>query len=235
MFPRPITVDFSATVRSYWQARVAQHLEDRYAGIPLLKFPEDLRVYEHLLWETRTNVVIELGTHSGGSALWFRDRLRALATYGRIADPLVVSIDLDIGRAREAIEKVDPGFGHIVLLEGDVLDEALPALVARHIPGRCACLVVDDSAHTYETTSAALRSFERFVSPGGFFVVEDGCVDVEEMRVDPEWPRGVIPAIEDFLATDAGRRFVIRKENERYGLTCHVCGYLQRQSGPDVA
>ena len=57
------------------------------------------------------------------------------------------------------------------------------------------CFVVEDSAHTYETTLAALGSFARFVPQGGFFVVEDGCVDIEEMRLAPDWPRGVLPAM----------------------------------------
>ncbi len=30
-------------------------------GVKLLKCPEDLRVYEYLLWLTRANVVVELG------------------------------------------------------------------------------------------------------------------------------------------------------------------------------
>jgi len=192
------------------------------------KFPEDLRVYEELLWDSRANVVIELGTQFGGSALWFRDRLRSFTAYGRIKRPLVISVDRESARAREAVAAVDRSFSSIVLLEGDVRDPALPDLVARHIPKRATCFVVDDSAHTYETTSAALHGFARFVGPGGYFVVEDGCVDVEELRVDPTWPRGVIPAIVDFLGDEAGNGFVVRRDLERYGLTCHVNGFLQR-------
>ncbi len=55
----------------------------------------------------------------------------------------------------------------------------------------------------YDTTRAALEGFARFVPPGGFFVVEDGCVDDEELRFD-EWPRGVLPAVAR-LAGDAAR------------------------------
>jgi cephalosporin hydroxylase len=219
-------------VRTYWSARVAQHLHDHYADVPLLKFPEDLRVYEHLLWETRTSVVIEIGTHSGGSALWFRDRLRTLRSYGRIAEPSVISIDLDITPARTAIAGVDPELADITLIEADVRDDSLPGRVERLLPTGATCMVVDDSAHTYESTRAALSGFARFVAAGGFFVVEDGCVDVEEMRVDPDWPRGVIPAIEEFLASSDGRDFVARRDLERYGMTCHVNGYLQRVASP---
>ena len=182
MLPPPIKIDLSDRVQTLWSERVIQHLLDSYAGLPLLKFPEDLRVYEHLLWETRSNVVIELGSHSGGSALWFRDRLRTLESYGRIRDPRVISVDVDIQVAQEAVGRIDPNFDLLTLLEANVLDESLPGLVERHLPADAVCLVVEDSAHTRETTTAALRGFSRFVRPGGFFVVEDGCVDVEEMR-----------------------------------------------------
>jgi cephalosporin hydroxylase len=140
----------------------------------------------------------------------------------------VISIDLDVTRAREAISAVDPSLPMLTLVEGDVLDESLPDRVEGLLPPNASCLLVDDSAHTYETTYAALTGFYRFVASDGFFVVEDGCVDVENMRVDPSWPRGVTPAIEDFLGSDAGGDFVVRRDLERYGITCHINGYLQR-------
>ena len=86
----------------------------------------------------------------------------------------------------------------------------------------------EDTAHTRESTLGALRGFSQFVPVGGFFVVEDGFVDVEEMRPDPDWPRGVVPAIREWLAGEEGSRFRVRRDLEMYGLTCRVEGYLQR-------
>jgi cephalosporin hydroxylase len=226
--PPRVEIGLDDRVGSYWSARVEQHLLDSYVGVPLLKFPEDLRTYEHILWSTGANAVIELGCHSGGSALWFRDRLRTFASYRGKTPYAVVSVDVDIDHARRAVESVDPSSEGLTLLQGDVTDARLPELVASHLPEQSRCMVVDDSAHTYATTSAALRGFAGFVSRGCFFVVEDGCVDVEGMRVDPNWPRGVIPAIEDFLSSPPGRGFTHRRELELYGITCHVRGYLQR-------
>jgi len=216
-------------VRTYWLARAGQHTKDWYAGVRIAKFPEDLRVYEHLLWQSQPDAVIELGARAGGSALWFRDRLRTLAAYGRIEKPRVVSIDLDVEPARASIGSVDAHFEDtITLIAGDVLDPSLPEVVAAHLPPYARCFVVDDSAHTYETTSAALHGFSRFVPVGGFFVVEDGCVDVEAMRFSPDWPRGVLPALHDWLALEAGSRFAVRRDLELYGLSCHPEGLLQR-------
>jgi cephalosporin hydroxylase len=217
-------------LRDYWLARAAQHTHDSYAGVPLSKFPEDLRVYEHLLWESAANVVIELGTWCGASALWFRDRLRSNAAYGRIGEPLVITIDVDLAAARPYVEAVDPRHDAIVMLEASVTDRGLPDRVAQLVPAGARCFVVEDSAHVYETTRAALEGFHRFVGPGGFFVVEDGCVDVEELRLSPDWPRGVLPALRDWLATPEGEGFEVRRDLELYGISCHPEGFLRRKA-----
>jgi cephalosporin hydroxylase len=228
-FPRPVRAALGETIREYWIDRVRQHTEDLYAGVPIAKFPEDLRVYEHLIWNARPNVVIELGTQHGGSALWFRDRLRALASYHRLPNPRVISIDVDVAAARSNLEARDPSYGQTIdLVEGDVLDPSLPALIADRLPADSRCLVVEDSLHTYETTIAALRGFARFVPPGGFFVVEDGCVDIEEMRISEDWPRGVLPALHEWLGSAEGSAFQIRRGRELYGVSCHPEGFWER-------
>lgn len=213
-------------MRDYWRARAEQHVHDSYAGVPLSKFPEDLRVYEHLLWLDAPDTIIELGTQWGGSALWFRDRLAAMHAYGRIdRAPTVISVDIAQQGPRRSLERSGHAAG-IVLVEGDLLDAAVAEHVATLTGERC--FVVEDSAHTYETTSAALEHYARFVPPGGFMVVEDGCVDDEQLRL-PDWPRGVQPAVSAWLRSAAGAQFQVRRELELYGVTCHPAGFLQRR------
>jgi len=119
--------------------------------------------------------------------------------------------------------------GTIQLLRGDVRDPDLPRQVAELLPSNACPFVIEDSAHTYDATWAALEGFAGFVPPGGYFVVEDGCVDVEPMRLSADWPRGVLPALTDWLATPAGSAFESRRDLEMYGVTCHPKGFLQRQ------
>ncbi|HKE77416.1 MAG TPA: CmcI family methyltransferase [Acidimicrobiales bacterium] len=225
--PPTVTVDLHEPVlRDYFRARAEQHTQDTYCGVPMSKFPEDLRVYEHLLWLDAPDTVIELGTQFGGSALWFRDRLNLLVSYGRITRaPRVISIDVDGASRRQAM---GAGLGNpngLTFIEGPLEDPAIVNHVAELIGERC--MVIEDSAHTFESTTAALEGYARFVPPGGFMVVEDGCVDDEVLRLD-YWDRGVRPALDAWLDTDEGRGFVVRRDLELYGVTCHPGGFLQR-------
>lgn len=227
--PSNVPLDLKSSARDLWIARAHQHITDSYAGVRMEKFPEDLRTYEHLLWQTRANLVVEIGSRFGGSALWFRDRLRAMCAYGRIESVGVISIDIDNADALDAVRAADPSYEEtITFVEADVRDPQLPGQIAALVPSGARCFVVEDSAHVYETTLAALRGFADFVPIGGYFVVEDGCVDVEAMRLDEYWPRGVLPAIADWLPTPDGQRFHVRRDLELYGMSCHPGGFLHR-------
>jgi len=227
--PPAVDVDLhEPALRDYWRGRAEQHVHDSYAGVPLSKFPEDLRVYEHLLWLDGPDTVIELGTQWGGSALWFRDRLATMRAYGRIArEPAVVSVDITQAGARRELDECGNAAG-IRLVEGDLRDPQVAERVAALAGARC--LVVEDSAHTQETTRAALENYARFVPAGGFIVIEDGCVDDDELRL-PDWPRGVRPALDAWLQSPAGAVFSVRRDLELYGVTCHPSGFLQRRGG----
>jgi hypothetical protein len=46
------------------------------------------------------------------------------------------------------------------------------------------------------------------------------------MQLDESWPRGVLPAVADWLA-GSDHAFVARRDLELYGATCHPGGLLQ--------
>ena len=44
-----------------------------YRGCKLIKSPEDYVIYHQLLWHVKPQTVIELGTYTGGMAVWLAD------------------------------------------------------------------------------------------------------------------------------------------------------------------
>jgi cephalosporin hydroxylase len=229
MRPDTVHAKLDDSVRDLWVKRLLQHNGDSYCGIPLAKFPEDLRVYEHLLWETRPEVVVEVGTDHGASALWFRDRLRTLAWYGHVGDYRVITVDVDQTRAAENLYVADRTYDDdIVLVTADICDPGVRDLVDALVPAGARSMVVEDSAHVFDTTLAALEGLAHLVPVGGYFVVEDGVVDIEPLRAIEGWPRGVTAAIDRWLETAAGSCFEVQRDLECYGLTCHPGGFLRR-------
>jgi len=194
------------------------------------KFPEDLRTYEQILWERAPRVVIEIGVQHGGSTLWLRDRLFDFQRYRSGPAPTVIAVDIDLSEARRNFAELPPeGSAGIQLIEGDITDNSLWTSINAMIPRDAEVFVIEDAEHDAATTLAALHVLAPLVRAGGFYVVEDTCVDVESLRVRTDWPRGCGDALAEWLATDPlGRRFRQRPDLQRYGLTCHPGGLLQR-------
>jgi cephalosporin hydroxylase len=213
-----------------WQWRIELHSRDAYAGVRMSKFPEDLRVYEKLLWERAPRVVVEVGIQFGGSTLWLRDRLFDFQRYRAGPAPLVIAVDIDLTQARQSFDELPPeGTAGIALLEGDVRDEAVLSQVRELVPEDAEVLVIEDAQHDAETTLAALNGLAPLVRAGGYYMVEDTCVDIDRLRVYDSWPRGAGLALDEWLSTDPlGRRFRRRPELQPYGLTCHPGGLIQR-------
>jgi len=213
-----------------WRSRIEQHHRDSYAGVPMAKFPEDLRAYEQIIWERRPQVIIEIGVQHGGSTLWLRDRVFDFQRYRCGPGPMVLAVDVDLAPALASFADLPPeAIAGIELLEGDVRDDSVVAMICDAVPARAEVLVIDDAAHDATTTLACLRGLAPLIQAGGFYVVEDTCVDIEPLRVRDDWPRGSSIALDDWLAHDAlGRRFRRRVDLQPYGLTCHPGGLLQR-------
>jgi cephalosporin hydroxylase len=227
---RTVEDQLDSRLGDYYLQRVRIHEGDSYAGIRMRKFPEDLHTFEHLLWDEKVDVVVEIGTGHGSSALWFRDRLRTLASYRNAAPPLVVSIDVDVTSAHENLGRVDPTYSRtITLVEADIRDPGTVDEVRRHLPDGARVLVVEDTAHRYDTTMAALRYFSSLVAISSFMVVEDGHRDIPGMLPE-EMPslNGALVAVEEWLGSEGAGRFVQRRDQERYIVTSNPGGWLQR-------
>jgi cephalosporin hydroxylase len=229
-FIRQVGEGGEESLASLWKWRIELHSRDTYAGVRMSKFPEDLRVYEKILWERAPRVVVEVGVQFGGSTLWFRDRLFDFQRYRSGPAPLVIAVDLDLTQARQGFDELPPeATAGIALLEGDVRDEALIAQIHQLVPAGAELLVVEDAQHDADTTRAVLNALAPLVRAGGYYMVEDTCVDIDRLRVYETWPRGAGLALDEWLTSDPlGRRFRRRPEMQPYGLTCHPGGLIQR-------
>jgi cephalosporin hydroxylase len=187
-----------------------------YRGLPMLKNPLDVALYQMLFFQTRPKTVIEIGSYLGTSALWFSDMMRTNETPGR-----VISVDTS---------PPSPPFNRpeISFIKGDVynlgtaLSDELLSAIERPL------LVIEDSVHQPDSTLAALRFFDRFMLPDEYIVIEDGLVT--DLGIAHHHAGGPGPGIAQFLAECEGRYEVDRNFCDRFGhnFTGNPNGYLRR-------
>jgi cephalosporin hydroxylase len=185
----------------------------RYRGIPLLKNPFDLALYPLLLDRAKPRTLIEIGSHSGGSALWFADQVPGMRVW---------SIDLQppSGVAHPAVTFLQGDARNMA----DVMTPDAMRAIARPL------LVVEDSSHLAGTTAAVLDFFDPWLRPGEFVVVEDGILTA--MRVAGSYDGGPLRAIHEFVARTSPRYKIDRSLCDYFGanVTWNVDGYLRRVS-----
>lgn len=137
------------------------HLSE-YRGRQVLKLQSDLLRYEAVIEHTRPQVIIETGTHEGGSALWFLDRPGV---------EMVVTVDLKVRRYLNR----QPGLSCVL---GDSIDPSVfgaVRILSGH--GTLRTMVVLDSLHTVKHVEAEIDLYGPLVTPGCALVVEDGLYD----------------------------------------------------------
>ncbi|MBC2777497.1 CmcI family methyltransferase [Parasphingopyxis marina] len=185
-------------------------LRSRYKGRRFCKNPFDVMLYLQLLERLRPKTIIEIGTSEGGSALWFHDQCAALQI-----ECAIYSFDLD-----PPADPIAPG---VHCLKGDALDPqgSFPADIFRSAPHPW--LIVEDSAHSFESVLAVLRYFDSRVIAGDYVVVEDGIVaDLpgDRYRAFEDGPNR---AVATFLA-ETGEKYAIDEARcDFYGHNVTYC------------
>ena len=208
--------------RTAWQREL--YVGTTWLGFPILQWPTDMVVMQEIIFEQRPRVVIETGTHRGGSTIYYASLLRLLGA-GR-----VISVDLEIpGEVREAI--AGSGFAEMItLIEGDSKATAVVREVGEAVGDEANVLVVLDSDHSRAHVLGELRAYYGFVPVGGYLVAMDTiCHDLWDLPHGArEWREdNALLAVEDFLREHP--EFEVDRAREKLLVTFSPGGFLQRR------
>jgi cephalosporin hydroxylase len=212
--PRCFDPDRSAIPRQLLLKIQAAQFKFSFAGVTFLKNPFDLALYTLLLSNLRPRTIIEIGSYSGGSGLWFSAQARGLEL-----DANVYSYDINPPNGLDS-ENLKFYYGDVQQLYNSNLPEIL-ANCARPL------LVVEDGPHTYDGSLAALNFFDRYLKPGDYIVIEDGIVhELGYLSYD----NGPNRAIHDFLLQKGNSYHVDREYCDFYGynVTWNTNGYIRK-------
>lgn len=137
-------------------------------GREMQKCADDLDRYQQIIDETDPDVIVEVGTRYGGSAVWFQTNSNAQ----------VITVDRDFSQMNPA-QFAELGRRGIIAISGDSTDPATVAQVRQAIQGTSVMVSLDGDHHS-PTVWAEIQQYGMLVTPGQYLVVEDACFDLWE-------------------------------------------------------
>jgi len=188
------------------------HHKVTYKGIKAIRCPFDYVIYQMIIGEVRPDLIIEIGSHEGGGALYLADLLRIYDIDGEVH-----TIDI-----HNTAQKNISGYANIRFF-GEGAENYDLDLTKKFNK----ILVIEDAAHTYECSKNAINKFASVVSEGSYLIIEDGIVN--ELGVEKEYGGGPLKAIREFLP-EHPEYIVDRKWCDMFGknATFNVNGYLKK-------
>lgn len=196
----------------YFHKRDSTWMNTYWMGTLVEKIPFDLWVQQEIIFETKPDLLIETGTFSGGSAMFYAS-LFDLMGHGEI-----VSVDLDP-------QPNLPTHPRVTYLLGSSVDpEIVSDLKARAFGKKV--MVILDSDHSEAHVRKELDVFPDLVSAGMYLVVED--TNVYGHPVLKEHGPGPMEALDDWLKTNPP--FDNDVSREKYMVSFHPRGFWKRRS-----
>jgi len=186
------------------------YLRTTWMGVPCQKCPLDMWMYQEILVEVRPQLIVETGTHRGGSALFMAHMLDLLG------QGEVITIDTEARDDR-------PPHPRITYVQGSSADaQLIGGLLADRRPE--VRVVVLDSDHTQAHVREELSLLAPYVSVGSYLIVED--TNINGPPTLPTFGPGPYEAVTEFLAEHS--EFVLDPTREKFLMTFNPRGYLRR-------
>ncbi|MEM9597772.1 MAG: CmcI family methyltransferase [Acidobacteriota bacterium] len=188
-----------------------------WLGQPIWQNVLDLWTIQEALSEVRPALLVECGTHQGGSALFYAHLFDLMGTKTKI-------VSVDITRRTEVEHP------RIEFLTGSSTADDMVAQVAERVAAADGpVMVILDSDHSEGHVRAELERYAGFVTPGSFLLVQDGVIDT--LGVFRAGRPGPLPAIRSFLASHP--EFALdRGRCDRFLITHHPLGWMRRLPAP---
>ena len=177
--------EFKAASRDWMQLSVDNKYSYQFdwLGVPIIQMPEDLIIFQEIVYKTQPDLIIETGVARGGSIIFWASIQKLCGITGK-----VLGVDIDIRQhARSAIN--DSNFkDEIDLIEGSSIEDKVVDQVKKIVSQHKRIMVILDSNHTHEHVLSELEIYSKFVTKDCFLLVLDTVID--DLNIDPDRPWG---------------------------------------------
>jgi cephalosporin hydroxylase len=139
------------------------HFGVEYRGVNYIKCPFDYVTYQMIINEVKPDLIIEIGTSSGGGALYMADILNNLNNGVVHTIDIVTKVYDDLITSHPRIKTFFDGY------EGYDINNTI---------GYEKILIIDDGSHIYDDVKKAFMKFNKLVSVNSYYIIEDGILDL---------------------------------------------------------
>ena len=186
-----------------------------WAGIPIIKFPNDLMVLQEIISKVQPDVIIETGVAHGGSVVFSASMLQLYSK----KNAFVIGVDIDIRKHNHDRLKKNKFYKKLKLIEGSSTNPDVIKKIKRLIKGK-KVMVCLDSNHTYEHVKNEIEIYKDLVSKNSYLIVEDTFSEYfpKGYYSNRPWDVGNNPmiALKEFL-----------KINKNFEIDKKICSKLQ--------
>ena len=254
---RSISLDDIAFGYDLWfeENQVFRHIT--WQGVAVMQDPSDAFAIQDMLYRVKPDLVIEIGTNTGGGAFFYSSVMR---TYN--CEALVITLDIidvverlrKIGRpggpdtpsgCESCVFAPDHPYwtdGGILAITGSVIDPKVWSRIDSYVKKAKTVLVVDDANHDFASTLKNLEAVYPWVTKNSYLLVQDTKMDRFDahasMMTQPMLQKkkvkrsstpfwGPMRALDEFLRNHSDR-FVVDRRFEYFIYSQHHRGFLRR-------
>ena len=200
-----------------------------YRGSGILKTTYDMVVYYQLFSDLKPKTILEMGTFTGASALWFADSIKSLGL-----DTQIYTVDYDPTLVSESMKKKIPD--NVKLIEGDCnkIAEVFPPEMLKSLPHPW--LVIEDGNIFFSSVVAHLNDF---MEVGDYLVIEDTepriptqvrIYSMDDVEIQQPWGTHKLELLKKFVKSTGKQYMVDSFYTDYYGYNSnwHWHGFLRK-------
>mmetsp|Transcript_94553 Transcript_94553/g.216290 ORF Transcript_94553/g.216290 Transcript_94553/m.216290 type:complete len:381 (-) Transcript_94553:81-1223(-) len=205
-------------------------------GVATQQDPSDAFALQDVLWRVQPDLVIEIGTNTGGGAIFYASIVREYNPDGMVLtiDPKDPNVDwagqgMGSGACPHCRSVRCTNIWHsknIKFIQGFSSESKVLTQVEQVAKQFKRVLVMHDGSHWYNDVLTDLMSYDRFITVGSYMIVQD--TKMTRMYSKTFGNGYPLQSARDFVAGQGKGRYVIDKQFEYLLYSQHHDGYLRK-------
>lgn len=233
-----VTMDEVAFAYDVWYEETQAFQYTSWLGVSVQQDPIDAFAIQDMLWRVKPDLIVEIGTNTGGGAIFYSTIMKAYNPNGKIVTldvkPVSNWMKKNVGRCVGCTNgDAHPWWndGMINFIKGRVTEEATRQQVQVFVDKATKVLVIEDASHRYPDTLENIEATFQWVSVDSYLLVQDTKMDRFVHGLGKKYGKlkfGPMRSVDEFVHKHPN--FVIDRRFEYLLYSQHHRGFLRRKS-----